>query len=88
MNIFAIGALINSALYLFACWYAAVVFGYGVTWRLAVASMGVTYVSHVLNLAADSDPRGRTPWHPIPEIATWLSIVLGAAAGITLLIGI
>lgn len=74
-RIFAFGAMLNSALYLEACFMAGLFLGNPVAWRLAIAAMGVTYLSYC---AAFIEHRSR--YYLLPA-----SIVLGALAGLSLL---
>lgn len=72
------GAMLNSALYLLCVFVAGIVTGHPGAWRMAVIAMGVTYISHYLQI--------------IPGISRDLctgvvvaSIAIGAAAGVDLL---
>jgi hypothetical protein len=72
-----IGALVNSALYLLCVFAAGLVTGHPTAWKLALIAMGVTYISHYLQL--------------IPGVSRDLctgvvvaSIAIGAAAGIAI----
>ena len=76
----AIGALLNSALYLSGCMIAGLVVGNGFAWRLALAAMGVTYVSYLAQFVAADTSASR-----IAIALVWFSIILGAVAGISLL---
>lgn len=73
-----IGALVNSALYLTCVFVAGLVTGHPLAWKLALIAIGVTYVSHYLQL--------------IPSIsrdvctgAVVASMAIGIAAGLDLL---
>lgn len=81
MNAPVIGTMLNSALYLISVFVAGLVWQYHNTVILAVASMGVTYLSYFAQVL---------PAPPRIAILTLvgLSIVLGGGAGITLLMGV
>jgi hypothetical protein len=72
------GVLVNSAIYLVGCFMAGMVLHNGVAWRLALASMGLSYCSYVVQLI-----------EPVPMRAvlfvTGASFVIGIAAGLALL---
>lgn len=70
------GVQINSALYLSFALMLGVLRENPYAWRCALAAMGVTYLSYLVQYN----------W-PGPWVApiTWLSIILGVAAGIALL---
>lgn len=73
------GVQINSALYLVACFVAGLVQHNPFAWRLAIAAMGVTYLSYLFQLSA--------PNVSILNRGTvYASIVLGICAGLSLLI--
>lgn len=77
-----VGALLNSAIYLACVFFAGIVVGDPLAWKLALAAMGVTYLSHILQLPA---PSGRHLPMSIMFLAVIASVVLGIAAGVALL---
>lgn len=79
-NPFVFGALLNSALYLSAAFMAGLVTQHGIAWKLALATIGLTYLSHVAQLPAG----GRTDWLATGLI--WTTRVTGAVAGLLLLL--
>jgi hypothetical protein len=77
------GALINSALYLVAVFVAAVMSGNRFAWQSAIATMGITYIAHVLQFtAAQTQSPGILT---VANVVTWLSILFGLMAGVSLL---
>lgn len=70
-----VGILLNSALYLSGCFIAGLVTGNPVAWRLALAAMGIVYICYCLQGIG----------HRLSGAVTWLSVALGAAAGLSLL---
>lgn len=87
-EILARGVQINSALYLAGCFVAGLVTGNGWAWRFALAAAGVTYLSY---LAQWEDARREatsfaTSLWTISRGLVLLSIALGAAAGLRLLV--
>lgn len=79
MNPVVVGAQINSALYLLCAFVAGTVTGHPVAWKLALAAMGVTYLSYIAQLESHI-PRAAASWIVVA------SVVLGAAAGLALLV--
>jgi len=78
-----VGALIHSALYQVGVFVAGIVTGHHLAWNLALAAMGVTYISHALGFVAfDTGSRRLMAG---ANAVVWLSIAFGAAAGIALL---
>jgi hypothetical protein len=75
-RIFAFGVMLNSALYLEACFMAGLFLSNPVAWRLAIAAMGVTYLSYSTQFVE----------HWSRRYLLIASIVLGAAAGLSLLV--
>lgn len=88
MNLVIVGAMLNSALYLFCCWYNALVFGPPAGRYLSIAAFGVTYVSYALQAwFITHTQQGTLPvWFPrwLPSGVVWLSIFFGVAAGLSL----
>ena len=82
MNLPVIGAMINSALYLVAVFIAAFIMGKDLAWKLDVAACGITYLSYVMMAAGQVREK---PAMMLANALVWLSIALGAAAGIALL---
>jgi succinate dehydrogenase hydrophobic anchor subunit len=81
-----IGALLNSALYLLCVFVAGIVTGHPIAWKLALIAMGVTYVSHIVGMrVANMEYAERDQVRPLTSAIVWLSILLGAAAGVDLL---
>lgn len=82
-SLMAVGVLLNSALYLNGVFVAGLVESNPWAWRGALAGFGVTYLSYLLHFAG-----GTAEW---PSAAArglvWLSIAIGALAGVALLIG-
>ncbi|HXI78302.1 MAG TPA: hypothetical protein VNH21_14260 [Steroidobacteraceae bacterium] len=76
----AIGALLNSALYLSGCLIAGLVVGNGFAWRLALAAMGMTYVSYLAQFVLTAPEPSN-----LASGLVWFSIILGAVAGTSLL---
>lgn len=81
------GVLLNSAIYLAGCFTAGIVTGNPWSWKLALAAAGVTYLGYnfqvMETLTADISRRAQ-----LFKVRFGLvigSIVLGAAAGLTLL---
>ncbi len=81
-TILAIGVLLNSALYLAACITIGVVMHNGAAWKVGLASVGITYFSYICKCAEPDEP-----WTTVAPWLVWLSIILGAAAGVVLLFG-
>jgi hypothetical protein len=75
-RLMGLGVLLNSALYLSACFVAGLVLHNPVAWRLAIAAMGVTYLSYSLQLLG----------HWSSRYVTFASIALGLLAGLSLLV--
>jgi ABC-type enterobactin transport system permease subunit len=48
MNIFAIGAIVNGALYLVAVFVAGLLTGHIGSMRLAIVTLGLAYLSHLI----------------------------------------
>jgi hypothetical protein len=88
MQLVIIGAMLNSALYLFCCWYNAVVFGPPAGRYLAIATFGVTYLSYSLQAwyITQQQTQAVPAWFPrwLPNGLVWLSMITGAAAGLSL----
>ena len=81
--VMAIGVLLNSALYLGGCLIAGLATQNGIAWRFALAALGITYFSYVCHFAASE-------WNELGRLAiifVWLSVLLGACAGVALLFG-
>lgn len=78
-----VGALLNSALYLSAVFIAGMLTANGLAWKLAVAAMGVTYLSFLLQMSSDAvaGQAGK-----LEAGVTLFSILLGIAAGVALLV--
>lgn len=74
MTLSAVGALLNSALYLVCTFTAGLATGHPMAWKLSLAAMGVTFFVYVLT----AKPKAAL-------CAVYLSWVLGAAAGLALL---
>lgn len=74
-----VGAIVNSAIYLVAVFYAGLTYGHPYAWKFAIAAMGVTYLSYLVQIP------GREAAPTIAAILVVASILLGAAAGIALL---
>jgi hypothetical protein len=92
----AAGALLNSALYLVAVFAAGMATRNPAAWMLAIAAMGVTYLSHLAaipRLAHRVVVRSETAvinvtprWQVAAQtLLTLASILLAAAAGVALL---
>lgn len=84
MSPVVVGAIVNSALYLVCAFAAGLTFGPRIAWQLALAAMGVTYLSYIAQmrpLFIEGSPMART----LASTLVCLSIVLGATAGIALL---
>ena len=69
----AIGVLLNSALYLVGCLIAGLIMGRPVVYDLALAALGVTYLSYTCHFAAGE---GDT-MHGIALLLVYVSIILG-----------
>lgn len=96
MQFMIAGAMINSWLYLAAVFIAGFMDGKDVAWKLDIAAIGVTYLSYLAaiprlqpdnTVTFDPTPRIVTPrWQIAAQpILVWLSIAMGAGAGIALL---
>jgi hypothetical protein len=70
------GLQLNSALYLVSAFGAGIILERPAAWRLALAAMGITYLSYLVQY----NWPGR-----LCAPVTWASIILGVAAWITLL---
>ena len=73
-----IGAQLNSALYLAFVAWAGITTGHQVAAYVAIAAMGVTYLTYLYQLSA-------APSTTFGNLYVWLSVALGIAAGILLL---
>ena len=85
MNPAIIGALINSALYLVCVFVAGLVTGHSWAWKLAIVSLGVTFLIYATEL---STPTSVEKAHTRANLLIGMipiSWLLGAAAGILLL---
>lgn len=78
-----VGALLNSAIYLACVFFAGIVVGDPLAWKLALAAMGVTYLSHVAGMRAAVLQSGR--WITVSNAVVIASIAIGIAAGVALL---
>jgi hypothetical protein len=90
-----LGALVNSALYLGSVFVAGIVTGNRLAWTLAIAAMGVTYLSYIVQTprvvpregySYDPTPELRLPPHVLAVTMVMASILLGAFAGLSLLV--
>jgi len=79
MNPFVVGLLINSALYLSGCFIAGLVTGNPWAWKMSLATMGVTYLCYWFQADTALPPL-------VVKFTVILSICMGAAAGIGLLV--
>lgn len=70
------GAVINSALYLFAVFVAAIVTAHPVAMKFSIAAFGVTYLSYIAQLTWSQH---------LASSLVWVSIMLGIFAGLLLL---
>jgi len=71
------GAQLNSAIYLAGCFIGGMYSWHPLAWKFAIAAAGVTYLSYLAQITG------------MPRLAngvTVISIVLGATAGIALLV--
>lgn len=75
-----VGAQVNSALYLVGVFVAGLAGGNAWAWKLSLAALGVTYFGYLLHCIAE--PGGR--WQTAAVAVVWLSIALGAVAGLSL----
>lgn len=75
-----IAILLNSALYLAGVFIAGIVTSHHVAWQMALITMGVCYISPMMQLALPEQRAANF-------IFILLSIALGIAAGVALLIG-
>lgn len=82
-KLLAAGILLNSALYLTGVVAAGLVTGNDAAWKMALAAMGLCYVSYTCQFQYG------THWlyQTVGKAAVACSIVAGVAAGIFLLIG-
>ena len=79
----AIGLLLNSALYLVGCLVLGVILGDLAVCKLAVAALGITYLSY---FSIGREP-GRVDWpHTAARVFTYFSIAFGFSAGVLLLL--
>jgi len=67
------GALVNSGLYLLCVFVAGIVTGHPMAYRLALASMGFAFFSHVLQIVRGNQDTAAT-------LVVVLSWIVGAAA--------
>lgn len=82
-TVVAVGVLLNSALYLSACLALGVIAQRPMVWRLALAAIGVTYLSYLLHSVADHD--AQDAFARLARLMVYLSIALGVLAGLALL---
>jgi len=83
MNVFAVGVMVNSALYLIAVFVAGILTAHVGAWRLAIVAFGITYLSYLLGYNnALYRLRSIGVWQ---AIAAGLSIIVGLLAGLALL---
>ena len=82
--VMAIGVLINSALYLVGCFVLGIYLRRPLVYDLAIAASGVTYLSFTVHFV--SDQAGDTK-QAVAVLLVYLSIVLGAGAGVGILFG-
>lgn len=77
--VIAVGAIVNSALYLTFVAVAGLIWGDTLATVLAIAAMGITFLSYSTALIF-----GATRWKNLVAVASWL---VGIAAGSALLVG-
>lgn len=80
-KVLANGVLLNSALYLIMCFVAGILTGNPMAWKLAVASVGLCYVSYMGQYFSGLDEL----YARIGQTAVACSIVSGVCSGIALL---
>ena len=80
--VMAIGVLLNSALYLAACFVAGLVLGKPLVYDLAIAASGVTYLSYIAHFSSE-EPGDHL--HSIAIYLVFASVALGVLAGLSLL---
>jgi hypothetical protein len=85
MNPAIIGALINSALYLVCVFVAGLVTGHPWAWRLAIASIGVSFLVCVVELSPITTASKELTRANMLNALIPISWLLGIAAGILLL---
>ena len=78
-----IGAIVNSAIYILLVFVAGLVRGYPVAWKLAIATAGVTYLSHLVSGLASA--RNNAAVMHVATFFVGVSIGLGMIAGLDLL---
>lgn len=83
MNYAIVGAMLNSALYLTAVFVAGLTTGNRHATLLAILAFGLTYVSYLLFWVVQLRAAA---WSLHATVVTWLSILIGALAGLSLLI--
>lgn len=80
----AIGLMINSAIFLIAVLVLAVLFNRPLVWRFDLVAIGVTYLSYSCHVLCEHD---RDAWRSAAVVLVYLSIGLGAIAGLALFLG-
>jgi hypothetical protein len=80
--VMAIGVLLNSALYLGGCMIAGLVIRNGAAWKLALAALGITYLSYVCHFSSTSLGDALHSWG---IRLVFLSVALGVVSGLALL---
>jgi len=78
----AVGALLNSALFLAGCFVAGILYRNPMAWRLALVAAGLTYLSHLCHVQHFPGDR-LAVWG---NMLTWVAIVVSIAAGLALLV--
>jgi hypothetical protein len=78
-RLLVIGAYINSALYCAGVFVAGILLSHPLAWQLALATVGVTFLSYFAQLAAQY----LQPWVLVAFVL--ITILLGIAAGVVLL---
>jgi hypothetical protein len=80
------GIQVNSALYLAGCFLAGLATQNGWAWRLALAAMGVTYLSYLIQAQEERDIYAAIVAGPTYAVyVVYASIALGVLAGFALL---
>ena len=80
--IFDVGILVNSAIYLGACFVAGLYTGNAWAWRASIAALGLTYLSYNFQVLDEKIGRNSSP---VTLAAVWGSVFFGLVAGILLL---
>ncbi len=87
MNLYALGAMLNSALYLTAVVVAGLWTGHGWSWKLGIAAFGLTYLGYLAQFCQQPpiSDEAKAGWRVLEVFMVPWSIMVGFAAGLMLL---